>query len=702
MAEAEISKLIVSLEARVRGYEKALAKAQEETRKRMQGIDDQVKRPKKSIEGLGRAMDAAAGRMMGAAGRIGGALAAAFSVREVGRAASAFVNMTNTLKVAGLEGEALQKTFGQLYRVAQENGVAIEPLVTLYSRLSQSKAELNATDAQLIKFTNGVSLALKVAGTDANAASGALLQLGQALGGSVVRAEEFNSINEGARPILSAVAAGLEEAGGSVSKLRALVLEGKVSSEAFFNAFLAGMPMLAAQSAKAEGTVSASMNRVGNAFVALVGHLDQTYDASKNAASGLDAVAGVIEGLPAYIDAAVAGLQSLDQWLASVGNSDVWRRVGEFLGVDYSDEGLRRAGLDTARPPTLPKVNRDGTTNSTRFDDAFAIPPDPALAQALAKRQGVNPVSLRNFKVEGDKKGASAGKKAKRDEFERELEAIRARTESLEIEADTIGRSTFESAKYKATQDLLNAARDAGVKIGEKERATIDEVAIAYANAAVRVEDLETSYAQAQEAAQAFGDLALGAISDLAIEGESFEAVLQNLAKALARMALQAALLGQGPLAGLFGGAGGGLFGAIGKGLGLPGFARGGYVSGPGTATSDSIPARLSKGEFVVNAAATRQNLALLQAINAGRATQMLAAGGMVGMSRSVAGLDSGGGVKIDMKITNNAPGVEAVPGVDATGSPTLLIRQIEGGLAKRVGTRQSAIGRAANAPLRG
>lgn len=48
----------------------------------------------------------------------------------------------------------------------------------------------------------------------------------------------------------------------------------------------------------------------------------------------------------------------------------------------------------------------------------------------------------------------------------------------------------------------------------------------------------------------------------------------------------------------------------------ISGFAQGGYVSGAGTSTSDSIPAMLSNGEFVVNAAATRSNLPLLSAIN--------------------------------------------------------------------------------------
>ncbi|HDS1744198.1 phage tail length tape measure family protein [Pseudomonas sp. M2] len=48
----------------------------------------------------------------------------------------------------------------------------------------------------------------------------------------------------------------------------------------------------------------------------------------------------------------------------------------------------------------------------------------------------------------------------------------------------------------------------------------------------------------------------------------------------------------------------------------IKGFSTGGYVSGSGTGTSDSIPARLSNGEFVVNAKATSRNRELLEAIN--------------------------------------------------------------------------------------
>lgn len=62
---------------------------------------------------------------------------------------------------------------------------------------------------------------------------------------------------------------------------------------------------------------------------------------------------------------------------------------------------------------------------------------------------------------------------------------------------------------------------------------------------------------------------------------------------------------------------------------GLLGFAEGGHVSGPGTSTSDSIPAMLSDGEFVVNAKSTKRHRAMLEAINSGK-TLALAAGGIV------------------------------------------------------------------------
>ncbi|MNJ22616.1 Prophage tail length tape measure protein [compost metagenome] len=66
----------------------------------------------------------------------------------------------------------------------------------------------------------------------------------------------------------------------------------------------------------------------------------------------------------------------------------------------------------------------------------------------------------------------------------------------------------------------------------------------------------------------------------------------------------------------------------------VPGFATGGYFAGAGTATSDSNLAKLSDGEFIVNAAATKKNRALLEAINSG---ERVSSGGSSGQGSGYA-----------------------------------------------------------------
>lgn len=65
------------------------------------------------------------------------------------------------------------------------------------------------------------------------------------------------------------------------------------------------------------------------------------------------------------------------------------------------------------------------------------------------------------------------------------------------------------------------------------------------------------------------------------------------------------------------------------------GFATGGYVAGPGTGTSDSIPAMLSNGEYVITSqAVNRIGRDNLDAINAGRVPDLSSSGGVTAISR--------------------------------------------------------------------
>jgi TP901 family phage tail tape measure protein len=74
------------------------------------------------------------------------------------------------------------------------------------------------------------------------------------------------------------------------------------------------------------------------------------------------------------------------------------------------------------------------------------------------------------------------------------------------------------------------------------------------------------------------------------------------------------------------------------------GAATGGYILGPGTSTSDSIPVRLSNGEYVVRASMVdKYGVPLLEAINKGMLPSM-ATGGMISRYPSVAARMAGGG----------------------------------------------------------
>lgn len=221
-------------------------------------------------------------------------IAGAFAGREALNAAEEWTAFTNTLKVAGKAGGDLAASQERLMGIANKAGVDIGTLGTLYGRLTQSQRELGATNEQVMRFTNGVATALKVQGGSAEAASGALLQLSQGLGAGIIRAEEWNSILEGAKPILDAVAAGWGKNGTSIAKLRAEMLAGKLTSSAFFEAMLNGSDVLEAKAAKSTMTVGQAMIVLRNNLAQYIGQTDQSLGITQRMAEGISMLANNI------------------------------------------------------------------------------------------------------------------------------------------------------------------------------------------------------------------------------------------------------------------------------------------------------------------------------------------------------------------------------------------------------------------------
>lgn len=244
----------------------------------------------------------------GRMGTVIGSIAGALSVNEIIKYSDAWTRAKNSLAVAGTVGEKQKDVLDQLYASAQRNSVPIEALSGLYGKAAQANDALGASQQDIIKFSDGVAVALKANGTSATESAGAILQLGQLLGMARVQAEEFNSVNEGARPVLIAVANGLKEAGGSVSKLKQLVNDGKVSNQQFFQAFLVGLPKIQAMAANSTTTIAQGITKIQNAFTKFIGQNDEALGASRHLVTGLSFVGDNLETIASGAVAAGAAI----------------------------------------------------------------------------------------------------------------------------------------------------------------------------------------------------------------------------------------------------------------------------------------------------------------------------------------------------------------------------------------------------------
>ncbi len=222
-------------------------------------------------------------------------LAASFTGRELVGMIDNFTRLQNSLRVAGLEGEALAEVQGKLFDLAAKNGVAATSLADLYGKSASAAGDLGASQAQLLQLTENTALALRVSGVSAEQASGAILGLTQALSSGTVRAEEFNQANEGGlRPLLqAAVASG--QFGGSVAKLRNEIVAGNVSSKAFFGAVLEGSNVLRDQAAGSVLTISGAITALNQRLTEYVGS-----NASATGATGL--LSGAIQSLAENVE----------------------------------------------------------------------------------------------------------------------------------------------------------------------------------------------------------------------------------------------------------------------------------------------------------------------------------------------------------------------------------------------------------------
>ncbi len=305
---AEIDPVVLELRANLLRY-------QSDLRKQATDTERQLGRQERAVQRLEKQMLKSSTAISGSLRGIAGTLGTLFTGREMVGLIDGFTRLQNSLKVAGLEGQNLERVQSQLLDLSTRYGVNIESLANLYGKATDAGRGFGASEQQILQLTEATSQALLITGTNAQQASGAILGLSQALASGTVRAEEYNQINEGGlRPLLQAAAAS-ERFGGDINKLRAAMLDGKVSSQEFFNGILAGSQQLEGQAAKAALTVSGAFEGLTSRITVYIGQAAQISGATAALAGAMQLLADNLETIIPLL--AVIGVAAFGRFAAA-------------------------------------------------------------------------------------------------------------------------------------------------------------------------------------------------------------------------------------------------------------------------------------------------------------------------------------------------------------------------------------------------
>ena len=274
-------------------------------------------------------------------------------------------------------------------------------------------------------------------------------------------------------------------------------------------------------------------------------------------------------------------------------------RLAEIRGAGGGGGGdVTRARLEREYQPLIEKLNRMGdTTGAADVGRLINVEADLAELAKLERQYGVvtERMAIRERELQVQK---DAGMLTE-SQMRRGVLELHQQTAA---EVDGLIPKMQELAASTGSEEAINRVARLKVEVASL-KTEADDVA-------TRINgDVENAFATMFEQIGSGAKSAKDAFADFA----------RSVISAINRIAAQK--IAEELFGGMSKGGGGGLGGLISGLFQWAGFASGGYVTGPGTTTSDSIPARLSAGEYVLRAEAVRRvGVEFLHALNGGLA----------------------------------------------------------------------------------
>ena len=195
----------------------------------------QLKELATNVSAIKLATDKAAGSIRNMAMSLGALVASAVSLTAMTRFTDSVVEMHTKMKLATKSAAEFGVALSDIKKISLSTRTSLSDISDLYMKISMSAGDLGVTQKQTAVVTQTVAKAIALSGANADQASAAILQLGQALASGRLQGDELRSLGENASVLYRAIAKGL---GYTIGQMRTLGGEGKLTSKEVFGALL--------------------------------------------------------------------------------------------------------------------------------------------------------------------------------------------------------------------------------------------------------------------------------------------------------------------------------------------------------------------------------------------------------------------------------------------------------------------------------
>jgi len=237
-----------------------------------------------------------------------GALAGAIGVREIIDYTARWTDLNSRLVNATGSQAAASEALEAISASARTTYSSLEETAKVFVRNSMAMNELGYTTNEQIKVTEALNNAIAVSGARGVEASSALDAFAQAIARGKMEGEDFNRLIENSPRIVKALADGL---GVTTAEFRAMITEGKISSDVMIPALLSQMDKLKGEAEAMPATISDAFIVLQNSLFEFIGSTDAALGISEKLAGALVFLAdntGVLVGAIAGLAVAVGAL----------------------------------------------------------------------------------------------------------------------------------------------------------------------------------------------------------------------------------------------------------------------------------------------------------------------------------------------------------------------------------------------------------